>query len=226
MQKRYDESWSDIFSSLFKLPEIQQLSSFIQKQRSEGINIFPAEELVFNAFQLTPLHNLRVVLLGQDPYHGPGQAHGLSFSVQKGVNIPPSLRNIYKELSEDIPGFISPTHGDLTGWAKQGVLLLNATLTVEAHQAGSHQNKGWEVFTDHIISSISQQKEAVVFILWGSYAYKKAALIDQQKHLILHSAHPSPLSAYRGFFGCRHFSKANNYLTSTGQQEIDWQIYA
>jgi uracil-DNA glycosylase len=169
-------------------------------------------------------HQLKVVILGQDPYHNVGQAHGLSFSVPEGIPHPPSLRNIFAELVADIPGFHVPRSGDLTHWAEQGVLLLNATLTVRAHEAGSHQRMGWEEFTDQIIATISSQLENVVFLLWGSYAQRKSALINSNKHLILKSVHPSPLSAYRGFFGCRHFSQANDYLKASGRAAIDWKL--
>jgi uracil-DNA glycosylase len=179
---------------------------------------------VFNAFKLTPFHEVKVVILGQDPYHGANQAHGLSFSVQKGVGIPPSLKNIYKELQVDIPGFNMPSHGDLSDWAKKGVLLLNATLTVRANEPGSHQKMGWEQFTDKAIEALNAKKGGLVFILWGRHAQAKASLIDSGKHLVLTAAHPSPFSAYNGFFGCKHFSKANAYLLSKGEKPINWQI--
>lgn len=223
MAIHYDPSWQPILKPLFETPQVQALSKFIQNQRV-SYTVYPPEEFVFRALQLTPLPQVKVVILGQDPYHGPGQAHGLSFSVPKGVAIPPSLRNMYTELSQDIPGFVSPEHGDLSEWARQGVLLLNATLTVQAHQAGSHQKRGWEYVTDQIIGSISELRTGVVFILWGAYAGKKSILIDSNKHLVLKSAHPSPLSAYRGFFGCKHFSSANAYLKLHHGVEIDWQI--
>ncbi|PRD53900.1 uracil-DNA glycosylase [Sphingobacterium gobiense] len=223
MAERYDPSWEPILKPLFRLDYMRALSTFVQHERRQAV-VFPPEHLVLNAFSLTPFNEIKVVILGQDPYHNDGQAHGLSFSVPEGIALPPSLKNIYKELTSDIPGFRYPTSGDLTKWAKQGVLLLNATLTVRAHQAASHQGRGWEEFTDQIIHLISQKSENVVFMLWGSYAQKKAMLIDSQKHLILKAVHPSPLSAHRGFFGCKHFSYANAYLQSKGREPIDWQI--
>ena len=223
MSDRYDASWGQLIDPLFETPKLKALSTFVQAER-QGHTVFPPRELVFQAFRLTPLQNLKVVILGQDPYHNDGQAHGLSFSVPEGIAIPPSLRNIYTELSTDIPGFQVPNHGNLTKWATQGVLLLNATLTVRAHAAGSHQKKGWEYFTDEIIKGISDRTEHVVFMLWGSYAQKKSVLIDQDKHLVLTSVHPSPLSVYRGFYGSAPFSKANAYLHAHGKQEIDWQV--
>ena len=223
MSDRFDTSWDPIIKPLFQTAEIQKLSDFVIQERSL-YQVFPEKDLVFNAFRLTSFPKLKVVILGQDPYHNDGQAHGLSFSVPQGIAIPPSLRNIYTELVTDIPGFRYPSHGDLTKWAEQGVLLLNATLTVRAHEAGSHQKKGWGYFTDEIIKSISDQSEHVVFMLWGSYAIKKSGLIDQSKHLILTAVHPSPLSVYRGFFGSAHFSQANSYLSAHGKSAIDWQV--
>lgn len=223
MSDRFDPSWDSIIKPLFQSEKMQALSAFVQAERG-AFQVFPPTDLVFHAFQLTPLDKLKVVILGQDPYHNDGQAHGLSFSVPEGMAIPPSLRNIYSELSTDIQGFQIPNHGNLTKWAEQGVLLLNATLTVRAHEAGSHQKKGWEMFTDEIIKAISNNCEHVVFLLWGSYAIKKSSLIDCSKHLVLTSVHPSPLSVYRGFYGCRHFSKANDFLISKGEQPIDWQV--
>ncbi|WP_437919285.1 uracil-DNA glycosylase [Sphingobacterium sp. LRF_L2] len=223
MSERYDQSWAAVLKPLFKQDAMQHLSAFVQEERQKTL-VFPPEDLVFNAFKLTPFENVKVVILGQDPYHNDGQAHGLSFSVPDGIGIPPSLRNIYAELATDIEGFRSPSTGNLSPWAEQGVLLLNATLTVRAHQAASHQKRGWEEFTDQIIHAVSQKLEHVVFLLWGSYAQKKALLIDHRKHLILKSVHPSPLSVYRGFFGCKHFSKANQYLLDHSKLPIDWQI--
>lgn len=223
MAERYDPSWEPILKPLFRQDYIRSLSAFVQHERKQTL-IFPPENLVLNAFRLTPFENIKVVILGQDPYHNDGQAHGLSFSVPEGMALPPSLKNIYTELVSDIPGFQYPSSGNLTKWAEQGVLLLNATLTVRAHQAASHQRKGWEEFTDQIIHIVSQKLENVVFMLWGSYAQKKSMLIDPKKHLILKAVHPSPLSAHRGFFGCKHFSKANVYLQSKGREPIDWQI--
>ena len=199
----------------------QQLLAFIKQERASGKNIFPPESLVFNALELISDNPINVVILGQDPYHGAGQANGLAFSVNKGVKIPPSLRNIFKELNDDL-GIPIPDHGDLSNWAKQGVLLLNAVLTVEEGKPGSHQNKGWEKFTDELIKRICAENSGVVFLLWGNYAKSKAKLIDANKHLVLESAHPSPLSAYQGFFQCKHFSKTNNFLISIGKKTIDW----
>lgn len=223
MSTRYHESWNTLFSRLFATTSMKRLSAYVQAERQK-YKVFPPANLVFNAFCQTPMDNVKVVILGQDPYHNDGQAHGLSFSVPSGIIQPPSLKNIFKELSDDIPGFKIPFHGDLTGWARQGVLLLNATLTVRAHEAGSHQGVGWEQFTDEIISTLSKEYENIVFLLWGSYATRKVALIDGKKHLILTSAHPSPLSVYRGFWGCKHFSKANEYLIKHDKQSIDWQV--
>lgn len=223
MGNKYHESWDEILKNQFEQPYMQALSAFIQSERKNKL-VFPPANLVFNAFKLTPFDEIKVVILGQDPYHNDGQAHGLSFSVPDGIQIPPSLRNMYLELTTDIPGFQSPKNGNLTKWAEQGVLLLNATLTVQAHQAGSHQKKGWEIFTDQIIQEISNRLNNVVFLLWGSYAINKRALIDADKHLILTSVHPSPLSAYRGFLGSKHFSQANAYLLNNGKKPIDWQI--
>ena len=222
MSTRYHESWAPMLKPLFAQAYMRSLSSFVQDERRKG-KVFPPEEMVFNAFRLTPLDRVKVVILGQDPYHNDGQAHGLSFSVPEGMALPPSLRNIYTELTTDIEGFQYPSSGDLTKWAEQGVLLLNATLTVRAHEAGSHQKRGWENFTDAIIQAISRHCDGVVFLLWGSYAIRKSGLIDQQKHRILTAVHPSPLSAHRGFFGCGHFSKANAYLQQQGKAPIHWQ---
>lgn len=223
MEKLYDESWAPIIKPLFRQEYMKRLSAFVQEERRR-YEVYPPQELVFNAFRLTPFSEVKVVILGQDPYHNVGQAHGLSFSVPEGIAFPPSLKNIFAELSTDIEGFQIPSSGDLTKWAKQGVLLLNATLTVRAHQAASHQKQGWERFTDEIIAKVSSELEHVVFLLWGSYAQQKAALIDASKHLVLKAVHPSPLSVYRGFFGCRHFSKANAYLQAHGKQPIDWRL--
>lgn len=224
MEKQYDESWDPVLKPLFAQPYMRQLSAFVQQERVHK-QVFPPSTLVFNAFRLTTLQEVKVVIIGQDPYHNDGQAHGLSFSVPQGIALPPSLKNIFKELEDDIPGFKEPKSGDLTAWARQGVLLLNATLTVQAHLAGSHQGKGWELFTDTIIHEISNRCEHVVFILWGSYAQKKSVLIDSSKHLVIKSAHPSPLSVYRGFWGSKPFSKANAYLERYGRKPIDWRLY-
>lgn len=223
MEKLYDESWAPVIKPLFRQEYMKRLSAFVQEERRR-YEVYPPQELVFNAFRLTPFSEVKVVILGQDPYHNVGQAHGLSFSVPEGIAFPPSLKNIFAELSTDIEGFQIPFSGDLTKWAKQGVLLLNATLTVRAHQAASHQKQGWERFTDEIIAKVSSELEHVVFLLWGSYAQQKAVLIDASKHLVLKAVHPSPLSVYRGFFGCRHFSKANAYLQAHGKQPIDWRL--
>jgi uracil-DNA glycosylase len=200
------------------------LNQFLAQEKEQETIVYPTPSDVFNAFNLTPFNEVKVVILGQDPYHGANQAHGLSFSVQQGVAVPPSLKNIYKELQTDIPGFNIPSHGDLSSWAKQGVLLLNATLTVRANEPGSHQKMGWEQFTDNAIKALSSEKSGLIFILWGRHAQAKASLIDSGKHLVLTAAHPSPFSAYNGFFGCKHFSKANAYLLSKGEKPINWQI--
>jgi len=223
MGKRFDKSWEPILGPLLGQSYMVDLSFFVQQARDNG-QVFPPQDLVFNAFRLTTFDSLKVVILGQDPYHNDGQAHGLAFSVPEGIALPPSLKNIFKELETDILDFKIPKSGDLSYWAKQGVLLLNATLTVNAHQAGSHQKKGWEKFTDQVIQAISENKEAVVFLLWGAYAQKKATLINAQKHLVLTAVHPSPLSVYRGFFGCRHFSQTNVFLQQRGEKPIDWKL--
>jgi uracil-DNA glycosylase len=220
---RLDPSWLDVLGKEFDQPYMRQLKAFLQQQNNSGKVIYPPGAQWFSAFNDTPFDKVRVVILGQDPYHGPDQAHGLCFSVLPGVKVPPSLANIYKELASDL-GITQPNHGCLTSWAKQGVLLLNATLTVEQADAGAHQGKGWEQFTDQAIRAINDQSEAAVFLLWGSYAQKKGAFIDQSRHLVLKSVHPSPLSAYRGFLGCKHFSATNNYLQQHGRQPIDWQL--
>ena len=203
------------------LPNAQQPLKFSNRERNAGKTVYPSNDNIFRALELTPIDTVKIVILGQDPYHGEGQAHGLSFSVQKGVKIPPSLRNIYKELNADI-GMDIPDHGFLEGWAKQGVLLLNTTLTVENGKPASHQGKGWEEFTDTIITQVNDLDHAVVFMLWGAHAQKKADMIDGDKHLVLTAPHPSPLSAHRGFLGCKHFSKANEFLKQNGQNEINW----
>jgi len=200
-----------------------QLQAEITKQRAQDISIFPRSEDVFRAFEFTDLADINVVILGQDPYHGEHQAHGLAFSVQANIKVPPSLANIYKELITDIDDFIAPNHGNLTAWAQQGVLLLNTVLTVQQGQAHSHAKLGWEAFTDKIIAQINQHNDGCVFILWGAHAQKKGRNIDGKKHLILNGPHPSPLSAYRGFFGCKHFSKANAWLVQQGKETISWQ---
>lgn len=216
------QTWQQLIEQQQQQPYLQQTLEFVEQQRAVGKTIYPPEQEVFSAFSLTPLDQVKVVILGQDPYHGPNQAHGLSFSVQPGVKIPPSLRNIYKELTTDIPGFIAPEHGCLTAWAEQGVLLINTVLTVEAGKAHSHAKLGWETFTDKVIATINEQCQGVVFLLWGSHAQKKGAKIDSQRHHILTAVHPSPLSAYRGFFGCKHFSQTNTLLAQQGKTPINW----
>lgn len=221
-----DPSWLEVLGDEFEKDYMLKLKQFLKEEKESGQKIYPKGSDIFNAFNKTPFDKVKVVILGQDPYHGPNQAHGLSFSVQKGVQTPPSLQNIYKELATDIPGFKIPSTGDLTEWAEQGVLLLNATLTVRAATAGSHQKKGWEKFTDTVIKTISDKKSGVVFILWGNYAQSKADLIDGSKHLIIKSTHPSPLAVSRGgFFGSKPFSKTNAYLEKHGEKPIDWQIH-
>ena len=202
---------------------MQNLRQFLRNEKSQGKQIFPPGEQIFNALNTTPLGRVKVVILGQDPYHGPGQAHGLCFSVLPGVAVPPSLKNIFKELKADL-GVPTPSHGYLQSWAEQGVLLLNAVLTVEKAMAASHQGKGWEQFTDKVVEVVNQNKEQVVFLLWGSYAQKKGLIIDRKRHNVLQSTHPSPLSAYRGFLGCQHFSQVNQYLEKTGQKPINWAL--
>lgn len=224
MSVKLEKSWLDVLGDEFDKAYMKTLKAFLLEEKQSGATVYPKSADIFNALDHTPFDKVKVVILGQDPYHGTGQAHGLSFSVQKGIAIPPSLKNIYKELSGDIPGFKVPAHGDLTKWADEGVLLLNATLTVRAHEAGSHQGKGWEIFTDTVISKLSEQREGLVFLLWGRYAQNKAELIDGKKHTVLKAAHPSPFSAYNGFFGCAHFSKTNEILIKEGKSPVDWQI--
>lgn len=216
-------SWKEILKDEFNQPYMQDLKTFLLKQKQQKQTIYPKGSNIFNALNSTPADKVKVVILGQDPYHGPNQAHGLCFSVNKGVIIPPSLRNIYKELHTDID-FIIPAHGNLQSWATQGVLLLNSVLTVNQGQAGSHQGQGWEIFTDKIIAELNKQHKNIVYMLWGAYAHKKGASINSQNNLVLKSVHPSPLSAHRGFLGCKHFSKCNNYLSKHNLTNIDWQI--
>lgn len=216
-------SWQAWLASEFDAPYMLKLQQFLQQEQSEGKTFYPASKDWFHALEATPLEQVKVVIIGQDPYHQPNQAHGLSFSVRPGIKTPPSLMNIYKELETDL-GIPRANHGYLESWSQQGVLLLNAVLTVEDSQAASHQKKGWETFTDRIIDTVNERCENVVFLLWGSYAQKKGAKIDPQRHLVLQSAHPSPLAAYRGFFGCKHFSQANGYLSANGRRPIDWQL--
>jgi uracil-DNA glycosylase len=213
-------SWKDRLQGEFKKPYFESLISFVRSEYQSN-TVYPPGKEIFRAFDVCSFDQVKVVIIGQDPYHGPGQANGLCFSVHPGMRMPPSLMNIFKEISKDL-GKAVPSDGDLGRWAEQGVLLLNATLTVRASTPGSHQNKGWEEFTDRVIKTISDEKENVVFLLWGAYAQKKGEIIDRAKHLVLMSAHPSPFSADRGFFGSRHFSKANDYLKSKGLKEINW----
>lgn len=217
------ESWLHPLRDEFSSPYMEALRSFLLAEKTTGKRIFPKGSEYFRAMDLTPLDKVRVVILGQDPYHGPGQAHGLCFSVQPGVRPPPSLVNIYKELQSDL-GISRPQHGFLEHWARQGVLLLNSVLTVEMGQAASHQGKGWERFTDAVIAQVNARREPVVFMLWGNYAQRKAGFVDTGRHMVLKAAHPSPLSAHNGFFGCRHFSKANTFLQSRGVGQIDWAL--
>ena len=224
MTEEMESSWKGILGDEFHKEYMIRLLEFLENEQQNDRIIYPPIQFIFNAFNHTPFDKVKIVILGQDPYHGSQQAHGLSFSVQKGVPIPPSLQNLYKELDSDIPEFRTPPHGDLTGWADQGVLLLNTTLTVEGSKPASHQKRGWEIFTDKVITELSERRSGLIFMLWGKFAQTKTALIDGSKHYILTAAHPSPLSAYNGFFGCRHFSKANAYLASQGLTEINWQI--
>ena len=217
-----EESWKAVLSDEFNKPYFQELKEFLMEEKKK-FRIFPPGPLIFNAFNSTPFQKVKVVIIGQDPYHGYGQAHGLCFSVPAGVPKPPSLVNIFKELANDL-GISPPVHGNLENWAKQGVLLLNATLTVRENQAGSHQRRGWEVFTNEVIRRLSEQKEGVIFVLWGNFAIAKKELIDLSNHPVLTAAHPSPLSASNGFFGCKHFSKINEILKKQRKEEIDWRL--
>ena len=220
MNVQIEESWRVRLQPEFDKDYFRLLTDFVREEYNR-YTVYPPGRLIFNAFNLCPFDKVKVVIIGQDPYHGPGQAHGLCFSVNDGIPFPPSLTNIFKEIKDDI-GTNPPSTGNLTRWAEQGVLLLNAILTVRAHQAGSHQNHGWEVFTDSVIRILAAEKQHLVFILWGAYAQRKGAFIDRSRHLVLTSAHPSPLSAYNGFFGNRHFSKTNAYLKEHGEKEIIW----
>ncbi len=220
MNVQIEESWKKHLAPEFEADYFSRLTSFVHDEYAR-YTVYPPGKLIFNAFNSCPFDKVKVVIIGQDPYHEPGQAHGLCFSVNDGVPFPPSLQNIFKEIASDL-GTPAPASGNLTRWTEQGVLLMNATLTVRAHQAGSHQNKGWETFTDAAIRHLAEEREHLVFILWGSYAQKKGAMIDRSKHLVLSSAHPSPLSAYRGFFGNGHFSKTNKYLLEHGIEPINW----
>jgi uracil-DNA glycosylase len=220
---RLEESWRDVLGPEFSNPYMSELRRFLLTEKEAGKRIFPKGSEYFRALDLTPLDHVKVVILGQDPYHGYGQAHGLCFSVRPGTRIPPSLVNIYKELRSDL-GISPARHGFLEHWARQGVLLLNSVLTVEEGKAAAHQGRGWERFTDAVIRAVNERCDGVVFMLWGSYAQKKASVVDQKKHLVLKAPHPSPLSAHNGFFGSRHFSQANDFLLSRGKQPIDWQL--
>lgn len=220
MNVQIEESWKEKLADEFEKPYFKELTDFVRQEYKNQV-CYPPGKLIFNAFNLCPFDRVKVVIIGQDPYHGPGQAHGLCFSVNDGIPFPPSLQNIFKEIQADL-GKEIPASGNLTHWAEQGVLLLNATLTVRAHQAASHQGHGWEEFTDAVIRKLSQERDHLVFILWGAYAQKKGAVIDRERHLVLASAHPSPLSAYHGFFGNKHFSLANAYLEQYGKTPINW----
>jgi len=220
MEVKIEESWKKALADEFNKPYFEQLTAFVKSEYATT-TVYPEGKNIFNAFNLCPLPNVKVVIIGQDPYHEPRQAHGLCFSVQDGVEFPPSLQNIFKEIESDL-GTPVPQSGNLERWARQGVFLLNSILTVRAHQAASHANKGWETFTDEVIKQISDKTENVVFMLWGNYAKVKGKVIDTKKHLILNTVHPSPLSVYRGFFGCKHFSRANQYLTEHGKTPIIW----
>ncbi|MDF3917235.1 uracil-DNA glycosylase [Salinicola sp. LHM] len=222
-QSPLPDSWSAYLGEEFGAPYMQALRAFLAEEKAAHKVIYPHSSHWFRAFELTPLEQVKVVILGQDPYHGPNQAHGLCFSVRPGVPTPPSLQNIYKELATDV-GTSPVNHGFLESWARQGVMLLNSVLTVEQGNAGSHRNRGWETFTDRAIQVINEHCNGVVFLLWGSYAQKKASFVDRGKHLVLHAPHPSPLSAHRGFFGTRHFSQANAFLQARGATPVDWQL--
>ncbi len=218
-----EPSWKARVGDYLRRPEMQQLAAFLRQRKAAGARIYPAGGEIFAALDATPFDQVKVVILGQDPYHGPGQAHGLCFSVQPGVPAPPSLENIFKELQRDL-GIARPRHGCLRHWAEQGVLLLNSVLTVEDGRAGAHAGKGWEAFTDHVVDVLNREREGLVFLLWGSYAQKKGAVIDTARHRVLRAPHPSPLSAHRGFIGCGHFSAANDYLVRRGRAPIDWSL--
>jgi uracil-DNA glycosylase len=218
-----EQGWKDALQDEFSKPYFAEIKRLLLEERANGYKIYPEGPLIFNAFNLTPFNKVRVVILGQDPYHGAGQAHGLSFSVPKGVKVPPSLINIFKEITNEF-GYAIPQHGNLEHWAKQGVLLLNALLTVRANQPASHHHLGWQYFTNMVIETLSKQKTNLIFMLWGRFAQEKVSLIDSSKHLVLTAAHPSPFSAYNGFFGCNHFKKANDYLIHHQLNAIDWKI--
>ena len=220
MAVKIEASWKKQLATEFDSEYFKKLAEFVKGEYGKA-KVYPPPRLVFSAFDNCPFDKVKVVVLGQDPYHGPGQANGLAFSVNDEIEVPPSLVNIYKEIEDDL-GKKMPATGNLERWARQGVMLLNATLTVRAHQAGSHQNKGWEAFTDAVVKLLAEKRENLVFMLWGAYAQKKGQVIDRNKHLVLYAPHPSPLSAHRGFFGCKHFSQANDYLWMTGQEPIEW----
>jgi uracil-DNA glycosylase len=220
---RIEPSWAEALAAEFDAPETDELRTFLESERAAGHVVFPPMSLLFNAFEHTPFEQVRVVIVGQDPYHGPGQAMGLSFSVPRGVAQPPSLRNVLVEIEAEL-GIPRPEHGDLTHWADQGVLLLNTSLSVRAHEAASHAGRGWERLTDAAIRALAERREGIVFLLWGSHARRKAAMIDRSRHLVLEAPHPSPLSAHRGFFGCGHFARTNEWLTQRGEQPIDWSL--
>ncbi len=220
---RLQAGWKALLGDWFERPDMQALAAFLRAEKAAGRRIYPPGREIFAALDHTPFERVRVVILGQDPYHGPGQAHGLCFSVRPGVPVPPSLANIYAELQRDI-GFVPPDHGCLVPWAERGVLLLNAVLTVEAGRAGSHQGKGWEGFTDRVVQLLNERREGLVFMLWGSYAQAKGALLDGRRHLILKAPHPSPLSAHRGFIGCAHFSRCEEWLARRGEPLLDWAL--
>ncbi|WP_202839764.1 uracil-DNA glycosylase [Luteimonas saliphila] len=220
---RLEPSWKSRVGDWFAREDMQALSAFLRQRKASGARVYPPGPQIFAAFEATPFDAVKVVVLGQDPYHGPGQAHGLCFSVRPGVPVPPSLDNMFKEIQRDL-GIARPDHGYLMPWARQGVLLLNAVLTVEEGRAGAHQGKGWEGFTDHVVEVLNREREGLVFLLWGSYAQKKGAIVDPRRHRVLRTTHPSPLSAHRGFLGCGHFSAANEYLARHGQAPIDWSL--
>jgi uracil-DNA glycosylase len=220
---RLEAGWLAQLAPEFDQHYMGELRNFLREEKRRGRRIFPPGDEIFSAFAHTPLDRVKVVILGQDPYHGEGQAHGLCFSVRRGTAIPPSLQNIYREIHDEL-GLPDPDHGDLTAWADRGVLLLNSVLTVECARAASHRGKGWERFTDRVIEVVNREREGVVFMLWGSYAQRKGAIIDRERHLVLQAPHPSPLSAHRGFFGCGHFRAANEYLEARGEEPIDWRL--
>ena len=224
-QIQLEPSWKARIGDWLLRPEMRELSAFLRKRKAAGAHVFPPGPEIFAAFNATPFEQVKVVVLGQDPYHGYGQAHGLSFSVKPGVPVPPSLLNIYKEIEADL-AIPRPDHGYLLPWAQQGVLLLNAVLTVEEGKAGAHQGRGWEGFTDHVVDVLNREREGLVFLLWGAYAQQKGKVIDTRRHRVFKAPHPSPLSAHRGFLGCRHFSQANDYLARNGQTRIDWRLPA